>query len=173
SGRVLEVGGGTGLDLVHYRDVPEVVVCEPDAAMRRALERRVARALVPVVVSPHGVPGLPFPDAAFDTVVCMLVLCTVADPMAALDDVRRVLRPDGQMLFLEHVLAHTALGRLQRLAAPGWARVAGGCRLDRDTIGAMRDAGFVVTDCERPHPLGRFSAQMTVRGRAIPRRAPA
>ena len=169
TGRVLEVGGGTGLTLAHYRDVDEVVVCEADPAMRGALERRATQARVPVSVSPAGVPGLPFADESFDTVVCALVLCTVADAPGALADLRRVLRPDGQLLFLEHVLAHTAVGRVQRLAAPAWARVAGGCRLDRDTVGTMRAAGFVVTDCERPHPFGRLSAQTVVLGRAVPR----
>jgi SAM-dependent methyltransferase len=169
SGRVLEVGGGTGLTLAHYRDVDEVVVCEPDAAMRPGLSRRAAQARVPVTISPHGVPGLPFADDSFDTVVCALVLCTVADPAGALLDLRRVLRPDGQLLFLEHVLAHTAFGRVQRFAAPAWERMFGGCRLDRDTVGAMRAAGFILTDCERPHPFGRLSAQTVVCGRAVSR----
>jgi hypothetical protein len=72
-----------------------------------------------------------------------------------------VLAPDGQMLFFEHVLARTSVGRVQRLLAPAWARVAGGCRLDRDTIGTMRAAGFVITDCER------LGGQVAVRGRAV------
>ena len=170
-GRVLEVGGGTGLNLAHYRDVSEVVVCEPDPAMRPGLTRRAARAAVPITVSPVGVPGLPYADDSFDTVVCCLVLCTIPDVAGALADLHRVLRPEGQMLFLEHVLAHTATGRIQRAVAPTWAKVAGGCRLDRETIGDMRSAGFVITDCERPQPLGRISAQTIVHGRAIPRRS--
>ncbi len=116
-------------------------------------------------------PGPYGEDASLDTIVCTLVLCSVPDPLGALKDMRRVLRPGGQLLFLEHVLASTGVGRLQRLAAPAWAALAGGCRLDRDTIGAMRAAGFVVTDCDRPKPLGRASAQTVVVGRAIPRQS--
>jgi SAM-dependent methyltransferase len=123
-------------------------------------------------VTVRELPGLP--DDSVDTVICALVLCTVADQATVLADMQRVLRHDGQMLFLEHVLARTVVGRVQRLMAPAWAAMAGGCRLDRDTVGAIRAAGFVVTDCERPSPLGRISAQTIVRGRAIPRqRVPA
>jgi len=171
-GRVLEVGGGTGLNLVHYRPgvVSEVVVCEPEPRLHRRLERRAADAAVPVEVVSLGIPGLPFPDASFDTVVCTLVLCTVADLPASLAELWRLLRPDGQLLFFEHVLGLPTLAGVQRLAAPAWARLAGGCRLDRETVDELRRAGFVVTDCERPAPLGRLTAGAIVRGRAIPRR---
>jgi SAM-dependent methyltransferase len=171
AGRVLEVGGGTGLNLAHYAGVSEVVVCEPDAGLRQRLVRRAAEASVPVTVVPGGVPGLAFADASFDTVVCTLVLCTVEDVAGSIAELRRLLRPDGCLLFLEHVIGRRPLtARVQRALAPGWARVACGCRLDRDTVAALRHGGFVVTDCERLAPLGRATAGTVVRGRAIPRR---
>jgi len=172
-GRVLEVGGGTGLTVGHYgAGVEEVVVCEPEAGMRRRLLDRAAASPVPVSVLPHGLPGLGLPDASFDTVVCVLVLCTVADVDAAIAELRRLLRPDGDLLFLEHVLGRSPLmAGVQRLAAPAWARVAGGCRLDRDTISALRAGGFVVADCERLAPVGHVSSGTVIRGRAIPRRS--
>jgi len=173
-GRVLEVGGGTGLNLAHYLpSVTEVVVSEPDEAMRRRMAGRVAAADVAVSLVDSGVPGLAFDDASFDTVVCTLVLCTLAEPAAGLAELRRLVRDDGQVLFLEHVLGPPVTARVQRALAPAWARLAGGCRLDRDPIAGLRRAGFVVTDCERLAPLGRASAGLVVRGRAVPRLTPA
>ncbi|GAC1315409.1 MAG: hypothetical protein NVSMB12_10870 [Acidimicrobiales bacterium] len=169
-GRVLEVGAGTGLGLHHYPPaVTAVVACEPDPAMRGRLATRAKAAPVPVTVLEQGVPGLDLPDGSFDTIVCVLVLCTVPDPAAALAELRRLLAPGGVLLFLEHVLGRGPVARLQRAAAPAWARAAGGCRLDRDTIGALRAAGFVVTDLERLAPLGRLTGGSVVRGRAIAR----
>lgn len=170
TGRVLEVGAGTGLNLGHYPPaVTSVFACEPDPAMRRRLADRAAAAGLPVTVHPGGVPGLEQPDDSFDTIVCVLVLCTIPDPPGALREFRRVLAPGGALLFLEHVLARGAVARLQHVATPAWSRVAGGCQLDRDTIAALRAAGFVVTDLERLAPLGRLGAGSVVRGRAIAR----
>src|SRR5581483_10280047 len=161
-----------GLTLAHYPPaVSQVVVCEPDAVMRRRLAARAAHVPFEVGLSPRELPGLPFEDSSFDTVVCILVLCTIADAAGALREIRRLLRPDGQLLFLEHVVTRTRLAPLQRRLSPAWSRVAGGCQLDRDTISAIKEADFVITDCERPSPLGRLTAQTIVEGRAIPRHA--
>jgi ubiquinone/menaquinone biosynthesis C-methylase UbiE len=104
-GAVLEIGGGTGANLAHYRDVDRVTIAEPDPFMRRRLDQKLTDARVPVEVSPAGTEELPFPDGSFDTVVSTLVLCTVPDQESALDEVRRVLRPGGRLLFIEHVRA--------------------------------------------------------------------
>lgn len=171
-GRVLEVGAGTGLNLGQYPPtVTSVVACEPDPAMRSRLAVRAAAAPFPVTVHPGGVPPVDEPDGSFDTIVCVLVLCTVADPEATLREMRRLLAPGGSVLFLEHVIGRGPAARFQRAASPAWARVAGGCRLDRDTIAAMREAGFVITDLERPAPFGRMTAGTIVRGRAVVRAA--
>lgn len=148
-GRVLEVGGGTGLNLPHYRDVSEVVVLEPDAAMRRRLLPRVRDASVPVEIHEATIEEADFPDASFDTVVCTLVLCTVADLSGALGQIHRVLRPDGELLFLEHVRASGWRARAQTLATPVWSRLFAGCRLDRSTTIAIRNAGFTIPECRR------------------------
>ena len=171
-GRVLEVGAGTGLNLGQYPPtVTALVACEPDPAMRPRLATRAAAAPFPVTVHPGGVPPVDEPDDSFDTIVCVLVLCTVADPAATLREMRRLLAPGGSVLFLEHVIGRGPTARFQRVASPAWARVAGGCRLDRDTIAAMREAGFVITDLERPAPFGRLTAGAIVRGRAVGRAA--
>lgn len=172
-GRVLEVGGGTGANLDLWpAAVSSVVVCEPDGAMRRRLVARLARRHPGgprIEVDAGGIPGLPFDDGAFDTIVCTLVLCTVPDLAGGLAELRRLLAPDGRLLMLEHVLVPGLRGRIQRAAAPAWMRLAGGCRLDRDTVGAVRAAGFAMADCERPAVFGRHSAGLIVVGSAVRR----
>jgi SAM-dependent methyltransferase len=128
-GRVLELGAGTGLNVRHYpAAVRELVLSEPEPAMRAALERRVTRSGRPARVLAAPAEALPFPDDTFDTVVSTMVLCTVQDIAAAISETRRVLRPGGRLLFIEHVRATSPrLARWQdRLAAP-WAAFAQGC----------------------------------------------
>ncbi|MBW3615185.1 MAG: class I SAM-dependent methyltransferase [Actinobacteria bacterium] len=148
-GRVLEVGGGTGLNLPLYRDVEAVVVLEPDSSMRRRLLHRLATAAVPVEVHETTIEESGLPDGSFDTVVATLVLCSVADQGRALGEIRRLLGPGGRLLFLEHVRASGWLGRAQAVATPFWSRLAAGCHLDRPTLGAIRAAGLAITDCDR------------------------
>jgi ubiquinone/menaquinone biosynthesis C-methylase UbiE len=133
-GRVLEIGAGTGLNLPHYPPAARLTLTEPVAPMRRRLQERVRAAGRPADVVDAEAEALPFADGAFDVVVSTLVLCTVDDPHGALREIRRVLRPGGQLVFIEHVRAPGA-GRAwwqDRLAAP-WAAVAGGCRCNRPT----------------------------------------
>ncbi|HEX5619725.1 MAG TPA: class I SAM-dependent methyltransferase [Solirubrobacteraceae bacterium] len=144
-GRVLEIGAGTGLNLPYYTDaVSELVLTEPEAPMARRLGKRAGdREIVPARAE-----ALPFPDASFDTVVSTLVLCTVEDPARALAEARRVLRPDGRLLFIEHVRADGALARWQdRLEGP-WRHVGNGCHANRDTLAALSANGFAVSDVE-------------------------
>jgi SAM-dependent methyltransferase len=150
-GDVLEIGGGTGANLTHYpvTGIGRVVVLEPDGAMRRRLLNRVATAVVPVEVHEAGIEDAAFADGSFDTVFSTLVLCTVPDPVAALQRVRALLRPDGRLLFLEHVAGLGLLRRAQQFASPLWQRLLGGCHPDRDTVSAIRQAGFTVGECER------------------------
>lgn len=149
-GQVVEIGGGTGRNLPHYRGVDRVVVVEPDAAMRRRLLARLPTAAVPVELHESGLEDCGLPDGFADTVVSTLVLCTVPSLEAALGDIRRLLKPDGRLLFLEHVKAPGWAGRVQSAITPAWSRTAGaGCHLDRSTLDAMRTAGFAITDCRR------------------------
>lgn len=172
SGRVLEIGAGTGLNFAHYRGVSEVVALEPDGAMRRRMLDRVALAEVPVEVHDAGIDDAPFDDASFDTVVSTLVLCSVPDLSRALARIRRLLKPDGQLLFIEHVVGVGVRGAIQRVVTPVWRHAAAGCHLDRDTPRALREAGFAVTDLDRfrTSPLDPFTGTM-VQGRAQPRAA--
>jgi ubiquinone/menaquinone biosynthesis C-methylase UbiE len=145
-GRVVEIGAGTGLNVAHYPDgITELVLTEPVAAMRRRLARRLQRhgRITRIVDAPAE--RLPLADASVDTVVSTLVLCTVDDPEGALREIARVLRPDGQLLFIEHVRASSwFLAACQDKLDEPWRRFAGGCRCNRATVELMRACGFAV-----------------------------
>lgn len=146
-GRVLEVGAGTGANLPHYGDaVTALVVTEPEAPMARRLRERAAAlpaGSAPVEIVRAPAERLPFDDASFDTVVSTLVLCTVRDPARALAEIRRVLVPDGRLLFLEHVRAEDpGLAGWQDRLTPLWRRVGHGCHPNRDTAALLAAAGL-------------------------------
>lgn len=168
SGRVVEIGAGTGANLPHYPPLAALVLAEPDGAMRRRLERRIGGVPYPVELVDAPAERLPLPDGGADTVVATLVLCSVDDPARALAEARRVLRPGGRLLFLEHVRASGRAGAWQDRLAPLWARVAAGCRPDRDTVAAIRRAGFTVTALRRVDDVPAFwLAQPVVAGLAV------
>ncbi|HLM06086.1 MAG TPA: class I SAM-dependent methyltransferase [Blastococcus sp.] len=142
AGRVLEIGAGTGANLIAYPpDLDALVVTEPDPGMVRRLKRNVARHRPEAEVLCVGAESLPFPDGAFDVVVSTLVLCTVPDPAAAVTEARRVLRPGGRLLYVEHVRSEDArLARRQdRLASP-WRAFAAGCRCNQSTLDVLSAA---------------------------------
>ncbi|MFD8418349.1 class I SAM-dependent methyltransferase [Streptomyces sp. NPDC059466] len=145
SGRVIEIGAGNGLNFAHYPGaVSEVVAIEPERWLRRSAVQAALRAEVPVDVVPGVAEALPVKSEAFDAAVVSLVLCSVRDVPRALAELRRVLRPGGTVRFFEH---GTGGGRVMAAAQRGldrtvWPRLNGGCRLARDPIAALRDAGF-------------------------------
>jgi ubiquinone/menaquinone biosynthesis C-methylase UbiE len=151
-GAVLEIGGGTGANLPHYRNVERVTVSEPDPFMRKRLRPKLEAARVPAEVSEAGAEALPFPDGSFDTVVSTHVLCTIVDQGAALGEIRRVLRPGGRLLFIEHVRAEGSNARWQDRIEPLWGRLFGGCHPNRDTVAAMEEAGFEIEALEHFFP---------------------
>jgi ubiquinone/menaquinone biosynthesis C-methylase UbiE len=154
SGRVLELGAGTGHNLEHYTDaVSELVMTEPDPHMARRLRERLAEEMSrPARVEVIEVPAedLPFDDGSFDTVVATLVLCTVTDQQRTLAEARRVLVEGGRFLYIEHVRSsRPGLARWQdRLQRP-WGFFAGGCHPNRATDQAIADAGFWIDSLER------------------------
>lgn len=145
-GRVLEIGAGTGLNIPHYPDgVDELLLTEPEPGMRRRLARRLDRHGRTARIVDAPAERLPLPDASVDTVVATLVLCTVADPERALGEIARVLRPDGRMLFIEHVRARSRwLAACQDAMLRPWRAFAGGCVCNRTTLELMRRSGFRV-----------------------------
>lgn len=150
-GDVLEIGAGTGANLAFYGpSVRRLVLAEPDAFMRRRLEEKAPRVRGGVEIVSAEAESLPFDSGTFDVVASTLVLCTVRDPDAALCEARRVLRPSGRLVFLEHVVAEEPGRRAwQGRIDPIWKHLAGGCRLVRDTASAVRRAGFEILREER------------------------
>ncbi|MCG3039124.1 class I SAM-dependent methyltransferase [Streptomyces sp. S1A] len=152
SGRVAEVGAGSGLNFDRYpAAVREVVAVEPEPLLRRAALDAAAHAAVPVRVVPGVAEELPLDSGAFDAVVVSLVLCSVGDPDRALAEIRRVLRPGGRLCFYEHVRADgAAMALLQRsLDRTVWPRLFGGCHTARDTVAAIETAGFTELSLRR------------------------
>jgi ubiquinone/menaquinone biosynthesis C-methylase UbiE len=150
-GRVLEVGAGTGLNLAHYPDgLEDLVLTEPEEPMARRLERKLGESGLRSHVVRSRAESLPFPDRSFDTVVCTLVLCTVPDQRAALAEIERVLRPGGQLLFLEHVRSEEpGLARWQDRLTWIWRRVGHGCHPNRSTAAAIERSGLALAEIER------------------------
>jgi ubiquinone/menaquinone biosynthesis C-methylase UbiE len=151
-GRVLEVGAGTGLNLDLYPlDISDLTLVEPDPHMVKQLRKRVddLGSAAQVVEAPGE--KLPFEDDSFDTVVVTLVLCTVPDPSATLAEIKRVLKPDGEFLFMEHVRSpEPGLAKWQdRLETP-WRFLGDGCHCNRDTEATLKAAGFELSDVEHP-----------------------
>lgn len=147
-GRVLEIGAGTGANLPHYGSGVRLVLSEPDPAMLRRAPRRGTPAVV------ASAEQLAFADGSFDTVVSTLVLCTVADPARVLGEIRRVLRPGGRFLLLEHVRSsNPATAGLQSRLTPGWKKLIRGCHLDRDTASALATAGFRTHSMRQLEPV--------------------
>lgn len=147
AGRVIEVGAGNGMNFAHYPpEVTGVVAVEPEPRLRELAEAEAAKVPVPIDVMDGVADRLPADDDSFDAAVASLVLCSVPDVPGALSEIRRVLRPGGQLRFFEHVRADTpGLARVQRiLGATVWPVFVGGCHPDRDTRAAMEGAGFTI-----------------------------
>jgi SAM-dependent methyltransferase len=148
TGRTVEIGAGTGLNLTHYPDdLDELLLVEPDGPMRARLTKRLDASDRSAKVFDAPAEHLPFPDESIDTVVSTLVLCTVDAPHLALREIARVLKPDGQLLFLEHVRAESPrLARWQDRMERPWRAFARGCRCNRATAGLIVACGLQIDE---------------------------
>jgi ubiquinone/menaquinone biosynthesis C-methylase UbiE len=152
-GRVIEIGAGTGVNLELYGDgVEDLTLVEPDPHMGAKLRKRLADRHgdpLPAQLVAAPAEALPFPDDTFDTAVATLVLCTIPDPVAAIDETARVLKPGGRLLFIEHVRAEDASSaRWQDRLEKPWRFLADGCHCNRDTEANLRASSFKVEEID-------------------------
>ena len=147
-GVVLEVGAGTGLNFswYHPEQVERVEAIEPDAAMLAYARPRVRQAAVPITLTQASTEALPFPAATFDSVVVTLVFCSVGDPAHGMQEIKRVLKPQGTLFMFEHVRSQrSVMAHLQDAIVPLTTRLFGQCHWNRDTERVVREAGFHIT----------------------------
>jgi ubiquinone/menaquinone biosynthesis C-methylase UbiE len=156
-GRVLEIGIGSGLNLAFYdaQKVSAIVGVDPSAAMQKLAGKRSARIAIPVEMIALELGQIQAADASFDSIVCTFTLCTISDAVAALKEMRRVLKPAGRLLFCEHGLAPEAtVAHWQRRLTPYWKPLAGGCHLDRDIPALLAAGGFHVRQLQTGYLKG-------------------
>ena len=156
-GRVLEIGIGSGLNLSFYdpQRVAVVVGVDPSADMQRLARERAARCQVPVEMIALELGQIQAEDASFDDIVCTFTLCTIPDAVAALGEMRRVLKPGGRLLFCEHGLApDLPVVRWQKRLTPLWKPLAGGCHLDRDIPALITAGGFHIRQLDTGYLKG-------------------
>jgi ubiquinone/menaquinone biosynthesis C-methylase UbiE len=156
-GRVLEIGMGSGRNLPFYsEDVEQVIGLDVSPEMLAFAERAVtSQPRRNITLLAHSAESLPFEKNTFDTVVITWTLCSIPNPRAALSEVRRVLKPDGELRFVEHGLApEPDVRKWQDRLTPLWCRCAGGCHLNRKTDELIHDAGFPITELSTGYARG-------------------
>jgi ubiquinone/menaquinone biosynthesis C-methylase UbiE len=152
-GRVLEVGVGTGLNFDLYGGVESLTGVDPDPHMLARARPRATTLPFPTTLHEAGAEHMPFADASFDTAVVTFTLCTIPEPEAALAEVRRVVKPGGLLLFVEHARSIQPLvAGVQDGLTPLWKRIGGGCHLNRRAVELVRSAGFLL---RRSEPVWR------------------
>jgi ubiquinone/menaquinone biosynthesis C-methylase UbiE len=150
SGDIFEIGFGTGLNLQHYpAAVKKMTTADVNPAMGRRAQQRIAASGIEVDCRTLDAESLPLDDASFDSVVCTWTLCSVSDPMKALGELRRILRPQGKFFFVEHGLADDPkVRKWQDRLTPYWKRIGDGCHLNRNARTMIQDAHFAFTSLD-------------------------
>lgn len=150
-GRVLEIGVGSGLNLPFYTGAAQIVLgLDPAGALLRMARRKLTEAPCPVLLLAGSAEAIPLKDGSVDTIVMTWTLCSIPDPHRALQEMRRVLRPDGELLFVEHGLApEPRVEAWQHRLTPIWSRIGGGCHLDRPMDRLVASAGFEITELRK------------------------
>jgi ubiquinone/menaquinone biosynthesis C-methylase UbiE len=167
-GVVLEVGIGPGLNLPLYSQaVTKLYGIDPSAELLAVAKKRLPAIAFPVELIQRAVGDIPLEDASIDTAVITWTLCSIDDPAAALREVRRVLKPDGSLIFIEHGAApDRGVRAWQRRLTPIWKRLAGGCHLDREIDALVEDAGFTIATLKSRYIPGPRFATYMYEGRA-------
>ncbi|HEX5485142.1 MAG TPA: class I SAM-dependent methyltransferase [Limnobacter sp.] len=156
-GKVLEIGIGTGLNMRFYdsKKVKSVLGLDPAMQMHRLARRRIQQAGLDVQLLGLSASSIPLDDHSIDTIVMTYTLCSIEDPVPALREMRRVLKPEGKLLFCEHGIAPDAkVASLQNRLQPVWGKLAGGCHLNRDIPALLNEAGFKTEQLEASYVPG-------------------
>ncbi|WP_370261190.1 class I SAM-dependent methyltransferase [Limnobacter sp.] len=157
TGQVLEIGIGTGLNMRHYdaSKVSKVIGLDPALQMHRLAKKRIAQTGLRVELLGLPAEKIPLPDASIDTIVMTYTLCTIPDPVQALREMRRVLKPDGKLLFCEHGVApDESVRKTQAKLQPLWGKLAGGCHLNRDIPALLKAGGFAAANLQTMYVPG-------------------
>jgi ubiquinone/menaquinone biosynthesis C-methylase UbiE len=168
-GRVLEIGVGSGRNLQLYQGgVSEVVGIDPSDRLLEMARVQAAGAAVPISLRRGSATALDVEDGSIDTVVMTWTLCSIPDPLAALGEMRRVLKPGGRLLFVEHGLSGDAgVARWQHRLTPVWRRLTGGCHLDRKIDDLVRASGFELPELKNGYAPGLRPMSYMYEGRAV------
>jgi ubiquinone/menaquinone biosynthesis C-methylase UbiE len=169
-GRVLEVGIGSGLNLPFYGTrVEQILGLEPAARLLEMAQGRADRSKQPVTFVAGSAEAIPLDDHSIDTVVTTWTLCSIPDAVGALKEMRRVLRPGGQLLFVEHGLApEHNIQKWQNRLTPLWKKIGGGCHLNRPIRTLIESAGFDITSLDTGYAKGPKPMTFLYEGRAAP-----
>lgn len=170
-GSVLEIGVGSGLNLPLYpAPAREIVGLEPAPRLLAMCRRLASRSSLPVKLIEGSAEAIPLKDRTIDTVVTTWTLCTIPAVIEALEEIRRVLSPNGQLLFVEHGLApDDNVGKWQDRLTPAWKRIGGGCHLNRPIPTIVESAGFTITRLETGYMKGPKPMSFLYEGRATPK----
>ncbi len=152
TGRILEVGSGTGANLDKLKKDADITLTDPDSMMLKLLEKKMSGLGINGKAKRAAAENLPFPDNSFDTVVSTLVLCSVNDLEKSISEIKRVLVPGGKLLFVEHVRDKNLRAWFQDKFCPVWSWFAGGCRLNSRTMEALKDSDFIIIKAEHFNP---------------------
>ncbi len=147
TGQVLEIGSGTGINFPLYRGVDKVVATEPSPHMIERSRQKHQQFFVPIMMVQANAEDLPFAENSFDTVVATLVFCTIPNPEKAMEEIIRVCKPGGKILFFEHIkMDNDFLAALQEVLTPGWKKICDGCCLNRDTLGLLKENNLQINE---------------------------
>ncbi len=146
TGRVLEIGSGTGVNFPYYKNATRVDAIEPNPLMRKQSFKHIKTSDIKIQSYLVKAEQLPFDDNTFDTVVATLVFCTISDPKQAFKEIQRVSKPGANLLFFEHVrMNHPLIGRVQDKLTPLWLRMCDGCHLNRDILGLLKKENILIS----------------------------
>ena len=164
-GKVLEVGMGSGLNLPHYEGISGLIGLEPSEELQNLAEDMLIQTHFPSEMLTGSAEDIPLESNTFDTVVMTWTLCSVTDPVLALSEIKRVIKPGGKVIFAEHGKSPDQnIRKLQKTLNPLWSRIAGGCQLNREIVDLYESSGFKFKSMERGYLEGPKFATYNYRG---------